>query len=529
MPFFLIEHVTEVVFAIVMGVLLATGALAAIAIARRQRRERYFERIDDLRQRYSPVVEAVLSKKLDYERGKEALKSISGLDRMFVLEQLLLEKKPARGQIVVLRQLCEDLGLVKLWQRQLGGEFDVTSWRDSLLRAEGLFRRFGRLSFLVRAKSAENLGIIQHRASWPLLAKALDDPHPDVQSVAVRSLAAMAEPQSFPVLVERLQKVVLDQSARVSLRTVKSALVSFPLAQAAGLLPSLTHSHRRIRFLATDIIREMVERQAALEEDFVLETTKTFAPSALASSFTVEMAEAFLTQLCFDENPDVRARSAPVIAYLADARSTPVLLTLIEDQEWFVRLHTVRALAKRKFLPQAPIIARRLTDTAWVVREAAARTLVVFGRVGVDQLAEHFLNSSDNYSREQIADEMQRGGLIPMLLAQYASGVSQTGTVPLPAVRVATDPGEPASHGKGSMEARVLRQLAEMGKTSYILVTLMSSSDRNLRKKFLKDFGGHPDPQIKSWVKNLAARETDAELRELAAGLAGPLPAQEGV
>ena len=54
-----------------------------------------------------------------------------------------------------------------------------------------------------------------------------------------------------------------------------------------------------------------------------------------------------------------------------------------------------------------------------VLRESAARTLLVFGRVGSEQLAQHFLSTEDRYSREQIADEMQRAGLVPTLIAQY--------------------------------------------------------------------------------------------------------------
>ncbi len=480
MPF-LIEHITEVVLAIVVVVLLATGALVAAAIARRQRRERYFQRIDDLRQRYAPVIVAVLSQKIEYQRGLEVLKGISGLDRLFVLERLCLERRPTAEQVPILRRLCEDLGLVKLWRERLTGRVGMASLREAFVRPEGILERIGRLHFLLRARSAENLGIIQHRPSWPLLVKALGDPHPDVPPVAVRSLAAIQEPESFSALVEKLHEVVLKPSTRVSLRTVKTALVSFPLKQAEGLAASLTQSHRRIRFLATDIIREMVERVAAWEEDFVLERR----------IFSSNLTEIFLTQLCFDENPDVRARAAPVIAYLADARGTPVLLTLLEDTQWFVRLHAVRAMAKRKFLPAAQQIAQRLTDPNWMVREAAARTLLVFGRVGSDQLAAHFLKTKDRYSQEQIADEMQRAGLIPALLTQYAS----------------------ESRGR---EENVIEQLAEMGKTSYIVGVLETSSDRNLRQKFLEDFGRHPDSQIRAWVRHVATRDSDTELRAMA-------------
>ena len=480
MPF-LIEHIFEVVVTIVIVVLLGTGSLVVAAIARRQRREKYFQRIDDLRQRYGPVIAAVLAQKLEYERALAVLKGISGFDRAQVLEQLLLEKKPSPDQVPVLRRLCEDLGLVKLWQERLGGQVAAASIRDALARPGSLLEHVGRLHFLVRAKAADNLGVIQHRPSWPLLVKAMEDRHPDVQTVAVRSLAAIQEPDCFAPLVNRLHSVVLKPAAALSLRAIKTALVSFPLKPALGLIPSLNHSHRRIRFLATDIIREIVERHAAWEEEFVLDA-KVFPP---------ELAEAFLNQLCFDENPDVRARTAPVISHLADPRATPVLLTLLEDTQWFVRLHAVRALAKRKFLSQAPQVAQRLTDPHWMVREAAARTLLVFGRVGSEHLASHFLRTEDRYSREQIADEMQRAGLIPSLLAQYASG-------------------------EDGVEGRVIEQFAQMGKTSYLVSVLHHSAEHGLRMKFLQSFGRHPDPQIRAWVRHIATQDPDEELQALA-------------
>lgn len=477
----LIEHIYEIVVTIVLAVLLGTGALVIMAIARRQRRDRYFRRIDDLRQRYSPVIASMLSQKLEYARGLEVLKGISGVDRVYVLEQLCLEKKPTADQVPTLRRLCEDLGLVKVWQQRLSGQFDVSSIRDALASPDGLLQRLGRLRFLVRAKAADNLGIIRHRPSWPLLVKALEDSHPDVQAVAVRSLAAIQEPASFAALAERLHAVVLKPSAHLSLRSIKSALVSFPLKQTIGLLPSLEHPHRRIRFLATDIIREVVERQSAWEEDFVLDT-KVFA---------LGLPEVFLSQLCFDENPDVRARAAAVISHLPDPRSTPVLLTLLEDAQWFVRLHAVRALAKRKYLSQAPQVAQRLTDPHWMVREAAARTLLVFGRVGSEQLARHLLETQDRYSQEQIADEMQRAGLIPTLLTQYGSETE-------------------------GVEGRVIEQLVQMGKTSYIVSVLQSSSDQKIRKTFLTHFGRYLDPQLRGWVRRVATEETNPELRTLA-------------
>ncbi len=477
----LIEHITEVVVAVFILVLLANGVLVGIAVARRQRRERYFHRIDTLRHEYSPIIQGVVSGSVEYQKGLAALGGITGLDREFVLEQLCLEIPLGTRQVPLMRKLCEDLGLVKTWQRHLAGEFDVATLRLALARPEGLIQRVGRLSFLRQAKCAENLGAIRHQPSWQLLIKALQGTHRDVQSAALRALAAIAEPASFPALVEVLHEVILKPESPLSLRSVKTALVNFPLFQAVGLMASLEHANSRIRFLATDIIREMVERDAVAFQDFVLEP----------SNFAPELIDLFVTRMCFDENADVRARSASVISYLEDPRVVPVLLTLLEDPVWFVRLRTVRALSARKYLPQAPQIATRLTDENWMVREAAGKALLSFGQLGRNHLYAHFLGTQDRYSREQIVDAMQRGGLIPDLLNEYGN----------------------SSDGR---EGKVLAQLAQMGKTSYLKTILERSPDRNLRKKFLEQFGRNQDPQIKAWVWDVAHREADEELRGLA-------------
>jgi len=271
------------------------------------------------------------------------------------------------------------------------------------------------------------------------------------------------------------------------------ALISFPIGQADKLLPALEHSNGRIRFQAVDIIREMAERQAAGDETFVLDS-KTFASG---------MAEIFLGRLCMDDNPDVRARAAPVIACLADPRATPVLLTLLEDAQWFVRMHAARALARRKDLPRAKLIAHRLTDTQWMVRETATRTLLAYGRAGLEELLDQLLNTHDRYTKEQIADAFQRAGLLPSLLAQYAE------------------------NGDG-IETRVLEQLVRMGKTSYMVAVLANGSDCKLRGKFLENFGQHADPQIRSWVKRMATNEPDLELRHKAVNMALGLPQMGG-
>lgn len=477
MPF-LIEHISEAVLTMNILVFLAASLLIVAAILRRRWRERYFRRIDALRAQYALTISGLLDGKVEYGQGLGRLEAIAGSDRVRVLELLILRQKIEPCQTPILRRICQDLGLVDVWQQQLSAANGIQRPGGSETNSNLSRRNSGRLGYLIRASGANNLGTIRHHPSWPLLVKALGDVHPDVVTVAARSLAVIGEPESFKPLVDCLHDVVLNTSCQISLRSIKMALVSFSLEHASLLLPSLLHPNRRIRFLAVDIIREMAELRAAANKDFVLD----------AGIFAPELSEIFLTRLKLDENPDVRARAAPVIAYLPDPRATSALLILLGDKEWFVRLHTARAFAKRKYESRAYLIAGRLCDTQWMVREATARTLFSFGREGLSQLCNHALTTTDRYSKEQIADELQRAGLIPQLLSQYAQ------------------------NGKGR-EFRLLEQLADLGKTSYILEAVEGSPERNIRTKFLADFGRHSDPQIRSWVKGLASGNPFSKLR----------------
>jgi hypothetical protein len=387
-----------------------------------------------------------------------------------VLEQLCLERKPAPAEELVLRRLCEDLGLVRIWQHRLSGKTGGISLRNALADPQGLITRLRFLRFLARSKSAQNLGIIRHQPSWPLLVKALEDSNPDLQEVAVRALAAIQHPKSFPPLVKRLHKVILEPSSVLSVRTLKSALASFPLSNACELTASLHHANPRIRFFAVDVIRDMAEREVGGDPDSRLDQ----------SSLKDPLSEIFLAELPFDPNPDVRARTAPVIAHLKDPRSAPILFVLLEDAAWFVRLWAVRSLARRRFRSHAGRVANALTDPNWRVREAAVRTLRTYGPAGLDRLMEHFLGTQDRYSREQIADEFQRAGLVPQLLARFA----ETGN---------------------GRETAVLSHLVDMGKTSCMVSALNGGQGNGeLRTKFLKKFGQCSDPRIREWIAHLA-------------------------
>jgi hypothetical protein len=399
---------SEMVFAFTLSTLLATATLIGLALVRRKERERRFCEMNELRRLAFPIISSLTAGRLDYQTALQALGEIlpTRPERAQVVEQLLFdEKNPASISVPLLRRLGTDFGLVEFWEGRLHCCSEPVPWHQAVCRPKRVLGRIRALHYLPRARSAERLGLIGHTPSWRLLVRALQDFHPQVRSAAALALGAIAEPQSFPALVERLQNIAFTPSAGLSIRHIKAALVCFPLRQASELVELLKHSHPRVRALAADVVREMVVRSpcAGGAKDPPLLNPEDVGP---------ELADLFLTRLIFDDNPEVRARTATVIARLNDPRATWQLVALSNDVEWFVRLHAVRAAARPRFRTLAEHVTRRLTDANWRVREAAVRTLLSFGPPGAERLLQHSLTTQDRYSLEQIAEELQRGGLL---------------------------------------------------------------------------------------------------------------------
>ncbi len=113
--------------------------------------------------------------------------------------------------------------------------------------------------------------------------------------------------------------------------------------------------------------------------------------------------------------------------------------------------------------------------------EAAAQALISLGQF--DLLLDHLIHSDDRYSREQIAEELERDGFMAKLLARYAGEA-------------------------GTRERRAIEQLARMGKTSYIIARLRNGGpsrlSARLRERLVLDFERHADPEVRAWVRIIA-------------------------
>ncbi|HEY6292773.1 MAG TPA: HEAT repeat domain-containing protein [Terriglobia bacterium] len=431
----------------VAGVLLALIAgLIAFALIRRITRRRHSRVLDELATVCAPLVEAQVAGPANQDADSD-LQAISGAWKV-----------------------CEDLGLVKVWQRRLADQYSRSLFKRLFSRGYSLVERTHLFSFVLRAEAAENLGIIRHQPSWPLLAEALHDSHLTVASTAARALAAIQKPDSFPALAERLQAAALNPAAEMSARTLVMALASFPSLTSVGLKHLLVHPHGRARFLAADVIAVMLRQEA--------KRAGAAAGPESSSNFPPEVAEIVLTRLVVDENADVRARAADVAGYLQHPRAMSAILALLTDAEWFVRLHAVRAIAYQKLMPLAAV-RDRLTDPNWRVREASAQTLSARGGLGVEYLLDPFVNTADRYSQEQVAEQIVRAGLLPSLVASF--GIT----------------------GR-ERETRFIEGIIRLGKGDALLPVLRSALPLAKRKMLLKSLSSHPDPTVHSFAQTQA-------------------------
>jgi len=406
------DPVTQWAFIILVSVVLGTCLLIVVAFFRRWQQIRYARYVHALQRKYRPVLAKVLTAP-PCPSGIEALRELPLADLELLLDPLFSKRKVTERCLVFLQALCAELGLLEVWQTRLANGHPAAAKSSRNGAHEGLPDR-AVMRHLLRAKSIRNLGMLRYRPSWPHLVNALNDRRPDVQLVALRSLAALGAPESFPVLRERLHAVVQGDSACPPLQALRAAMVRFDLTCASALLPSLRHSDRQVRMHATEILRTMVRREAASQPGFKL------TPELL----TPQMLELLLAELPVDPSAEIRARAAEVIVFLRDPLSTSVLQGLLLDHQWFVRLRTVRALAqlRQQAAPLHLDIRECLRDPHWRVREAAIQTLISFGPKGKRQLYEHFLTSPDRIAHKQIVEEIERTGLMSALVEEYSTG-----------------------------------------------------------------------------------------------------------
>lgn len=416
--YLLLENITLLAFWLLVAVLCVNAAFLAFILYRRAARRRYYRRKDAARLQFESLVSHFLEGSLQSEDAIYQLRQVRSRPVRDAIQDLLLSGCEDRNDARV-TELLLALGYVNRWARVAFGRKRAAQLVASarLPQGRGLPKlgkaalrplRRRKLFSVKRAVAVYHLSRLASERARIFLEEALRDPAQDVRLAAV--LGLRGDSAAVPLLLEELRTAVEEQND-VSLRAIRSALVWHDMADLQQFAPALTHGNARFRFLVLDTIRQICER---ISKERPLQ----------AGDFPAQVRHILKNEAAQDSSADVRARCAAVIAYFHDASAIAVLRQLMRDENEFVRLHAVRSSCRPAYQELIPEISACLTDSRWRVREAAARALLAFGHAGVESLFRLFLETPDQYAAEQIADEMQRSGMLNALLAELNSGTS---------------------------------------------------------------------------------------------------------
>ncbi len=349
--------------ALILTIAFIFGTIVLIilfAFLRRFFRRQRFLRLDMKRAYYGPIVSSMVH--YPGNVSAERLRSRKGSMDWIVIEEALTDQM--------------DFVEPRLYPR-VYGFFEKLGYVDHYLKSLNSTRVWE------RARSAERLGVIRCARALDNLIAALGDEARDVRNMAVYALGLIGDERGVPAIVNCLLNCV-DSLDKVSMRIVKSALISFGRVSVKVLRQGLKSSNWRVRAVVVDIMGNLSD-------------------PAVADVLCLAL---------LDREPDVRAKAARGLGKTRSRAAISDLMILTEDPFWVVRLHCTRALGLI-YVPQAvDKIKVRLFDPNWQVRRAAAEALGLMKDHSLEALRDILLNHDDAYAREQAVEELQRSGLV---------------------------------------------------------------------------------------------------------------------
>jgi HEAT repeat protein len=475
---FFIEDVAQLLRWLLAATLAVNLAFLWVVVERRLRLQRYFVIKDSAREDLRPKVAAYARGAVPIDEMVRLRGDVRSRPVRDALHELLFAVRTPEN-LTRISELLFALHSVDRWANRAFGRRRGKRLVERALRREppllperrppGLAGRLRRLKVFAvpRALAVDHLGRLAPEFGGVFLVEAAADPAREVRQLAIAAMGRLRHPPLIPFLMDELLRAI-DQDNDVSWQTLKIALTSYRLQDLPGFVPFLDHPHPRMRFTVVDVVRHITGEAA---RDGRLNK----------NDFSPELHAAFLDQLVVDPSPDVRARASAVVRHFRDQRAVRALRRLLADDNEFVRLHAVRAVADRFYADLIPDITRCLTDPHWRVRDAAVRALLPFGTDGLNQLYRVFLESEDSETATQITDGLQRAGAMPILLASLTAGTVQS-----------------------SVASAVCQKMAMLGQTVYLNRALASVDDPGVRLGLMDALLKAPDEEYLHVLQSLA-------------------------
>ena len=406
----------------VLAMVAAINALFLVLVfSRRIWRGRYFRAYDRARSHHFGTVCAFANGKLSVAQACKTLEKAESPAQLDAVHKMLLEAIDDSNRYRI-SELLLALGYVRRWAIAAFGEDRgprmIRSFQKKIPQSAPPARNWAlnpalRLRFLAvgRAIAVFQLGQLAPDFAFSFAREALRDPSFDVRSLAIIAIGRSRHPAGVGVLVEELHQAVAAHN-EVSPRYIKAALLHYQIEDLAHFQPFLSHTQPRVRFFLVDAIREICDRAAGRKP-------------LQALDFPAEMSQHFLQRLAQDPFADVRARSACVIRHFRTAQAAAALRSLLQDGNEYVRMWACRSIREDSYSELIPHLLGRLSDISWRVREDAANSLVAFGRRGARAMYSYFESCTDPLACEQVAEAIQRWGLLSELVAMISAGAEE--------------------------------------------------------------------------------------------------------
>jgi HEAT repeat protein len=260
-------------------------------------------------------------------------------------------------------------------------------------------RMLGNRDVIAKSSAAEKLGRMRCEASTAKLVPLLDGQDAEIVSVTVRALGKIGTREALEAVLERLPG--LYSRSYASKKSIERSLRSFGTAAA----PDLVRYGERYG--------DPVSRASVLE---VLGTLG--APEALPFAF----------RNLDHGDPEVRAKSLKVVGAAGGdlpAGEKDRVLPLLDDPVWFVRLQAAKALGILRHGKAVPLLAKRLVDDNWQVRNAAATAVVLTSDNAIGIFLDT-LGATDRYAKESVCEEIQKTDFVYRLIDNLGSPDRQT-------------------------------------------------------------------------------------------------------
>ncbi len=363
----------EILIIVIAGIIILILGFLLAAIARRILNARKYVALDAYRDLYRQKISDALQSGTVAVLGRDmGFRPLSLQWR--AIEDVLFEQMARGTHVTEIRQLFLLLGYRDHYESRLKSRRTIA-----------------------KASAVDKLGKMQSVSSTASLVKILTtEKEPEILTVTVRALCRIGNPEGLKGILDRLPEMYAK--SLVSQKTVDASLISF----------------------REDAVPVLVEYGGQSSNPKVKATLLAVLSRLPASASSLAFAAANLSA----QDPEVRARAIRVFgrhgASPGGASHPGLLLPLLQDPVWFVRLQAARALENLRYKKGVGELGALLLDPNWQVRNAAARALANIGDASLDVFL-NILQDRDRYAKESVCEEAERTYFNQWLIANLAS------------------------------------------------------------------------------------------------------------